>query len=203
MCCCFHQFGGLHTLSPVSTLLSQWDHSNPIPNILLGPHWEKAFWGKLVYPYELNRQQLYQNQAVGQGYSARGYDAVKQIFSPYSLFFTPSLGYYHSPTRKTITTSDCAVCISICSFIMIVGDEPLLFNSVILSLEHHSDVTYVTTILNIQIIWTLTNVTTELLKPTNKKLGSSTWITWMWFWFFCISFTFPDLRCAHDNDFFV
>lgn len=34
----------------------------------------------LVYPYELNGRQLYQDHPAGQGYSARGYDVAKLIF---------------------------------------------------------------------------------------------------------------------------
>lgn len=52
-------------------------YSNPIPNILLGPPRDKAYWGMLVYPYELNGPQLYQDHPAGQGCSVRGYDVAK------------------------------------------------------------------------------------------------------------------------------
>lgn len=35
----------------------------------------------LVYPYELNGRQLYQDHPAGQGYTARGYDVAKLISS--------------------------------------------------------------------------------------------------------------------------
>lgn len=66
----------LATRSP--TTASRWGfYSNPIPNILLGPPRDKAYWGMLVYPYELNGPQLYQDHPAGQGCSVRGYDVAK------------------------------------------------------------------------------------------------------------------------------
>lgn len=38
----------------------------------------------LVYPYELNGRQLYQDAAAGQGYSAERYDVAKYIFFPHT-----------------------------------------------------------------------------------------------------------------------
>lgn len=83
--------------------LSQWDHSNPIPNILLGPHWDKAYWGMLVYPYELNGRQLYQDHPAGQGYSARGYDVAKQIFFSQPLLYPPWVITSHPHWRNKNT----------------------------------------------------------------------------------------------------
>lgn len=48
----------------------------------------------LVYPYELNGRQLYQDHPAGHGFSARGYDVAKQ--SP--VF--PTLSYRKPATPK-------------------------------------------------------------------------------------------------------
>lgn len=101
----------LPTRSP--TTAPRWGfYSNPIPNILLGPPWDKAYWGMLVYPYELNGPQLYQDHPAGQGCSVRGYDVAKLArhvhahvlrcarMHTHCLSFSPTLTYDKTPTLK-------------------------------------------------------------------------------------------------------
>lgn len=60
----------------------------------------------LVYPYELNGQQLYQDHPAGQGYSAREYDVAKMILSiKPPLYPHPELSpANHSKRKKTPLT---------------------------------------------------------------------------------------------------
>ena len=44
----------------------------------------------LVYPYELNGRQHYQDAAAGQAYSAERYDVAKYISSPTQLPLNPT-----------------------------------------------------------------------------------------------------------------
>lgn len=71
------------------TSLSQWDHSNPIPYILLGLHCDKKYWGMSMHPYELNGLLLYQDHPAGQGHAARGYDVDKLFFLIHTAFTLP------------------------------------------------------------------------------------------------------------------
>lgn len=89
-------------------------YSNPIPNILLGPPRDKAYWGMLVYPYELNGPQLYQDHPAGQGCSVRGYDVGALTHHMHAhmlrcaqmharcLSFSPNLTYDKTSTLQIV-----------------------------------------------------------------------------------------------------
>lgn len=124
----------------------------------------------LVYPYELNGRQLYQDHPAGQCCSARGYDVAKLIFSMQPpLYPHPDLSpATHTEGKKNTPTVQIRLHVIICRFFLASLSHCFpVARTLILNLAF---ILHLTTVLNVPIIWTLTKFTADLFKSCPFRL---------------------------------